>query len=60
MTETPVVLAVDDGSGGLKFKCPYCKCWHWHSAGEGPRVAHCFAAKSPFRSSGYILKKAEA
>lgn len=41
--------------GGVKFRCPHCKRTHYHSAGEGHRLAHC-GEDSPFYESGYILK----
>lgn len=35
--------------------CPWCEDLHSHSAGPGPRVAHCSDKASPYRATGYVL-----
>lgn len=37
--------------------CPFCACYHVHGDGPGHRVAHCNDPASPFRNTGYVLKK---
>lgn len=44
--------------GHLSAWCPYCKEIHHHGSGEGHRSAHCTSQESPYKQSGYILKKA--
>ena len=49
------------GDGVLwRFFCDHCRTCHHHGAGEGLRVAHCRDLRSPYRRSGYYLKRAEA
>lgn len=54
----PVVEAIrDDLRGFLKFYCRYCKAWHFHGAGDGHRVAHCWYDDSPYLQHGYVLRE---
>lgn len=56
--DLPVLAATERNlTGDLSVWCPFCKCWHHHGAGEGHRVAHCTNLDSPFRESGYIVKR---
>lgn len=38
--------------------CPYCACYHYHGDVEGERVAHCNSPYSPFKKTGYYIKRA--
>ncbi|EEM92710.1 hypothetical protein bthur0013_59400 [Bacillus thuringiensis IBL 200] len=54
----PVLLAYErDESGNLAVWCPYCACWHLHGQGDGHRMAHCQNRRSPFKKTGYVIKK---
>ncbi|MBP1934889.1 hypothetical protein [Ammoniphilus resinae] len=54
----PVLASFERNKEGmLSAWCPFCQCWHHHSAGEGHRIAHCTDNKSPFHDGGYVLKK---
>jgi len=58
----PVIRCTEDMSMkgghvvGWKFKCPFCKKNHYHSVGEGQRVAHCTSNTSHYKTTGYYLK----
>lgn len=54
MPDKPVIFAVQEKQG-LKFWCMFCSAIHYHSPGEGPRVAHCFK-ETPYSENGYFLK----
>lgn len=47
----------EDLVGGMKFYCQYCRVYHFHGEGDGPRVSHCTNSKSPYLKTGYILKR---
>jgi hypothetical protein len=56
----PVFLCepLSDDPGIWRFWCPFCKCWHNHSAGAGHVWAHCSNLHgSPFHEHGYILRR---
>lgn len=56
--EIPVLAAFErNNMGDLAAWCPYCQAWHYHSAPEGFRTAHCVNSGSPFIRTGYILKR---
>ncbi|WP_425343064.1 hypothetical protein [Priestia megaterium] len=56
--EYPILLAVESHPDGrLSAWCPYCIEFHHHGVGEGHRQAHCTNEASPFKETGYILKK---
>jgi hypothetical protein len=40
----------------MMFQCPFCKTWHLHGIGNGPRVDHCTNPESPFKQHGYFIK----
>lgn len=43
--------------GQLRFWCDYCNAYHFHSVGNGHRVAHCPDAASPYRRKGYLIEE---
>lgn len=43
----------------VRFKCQFCKCWHYHGRGDGHRAAHCWREDSPYLVGGYIVKEVE-
>lgn len=54
----PILFAFETNTKGhLSAWCPYCAKFHNHGAGEGHRIAHCTEEHSPFKQTGYILKK---
>lgn len=55
--EFPIMLGFEK-EGLLAVWCPFCADFHYHTDGEGHRVAHCKNPNSPFHISGYIVKKA--
>ncbi|MED1205884.1 hypothetical protein [Heyndrickxia acidicola] len=58
MKEIPVLEAFERNSDGmLSAWCSYCVEFHHHGAGEGHRIAHCTNEKSPYKITGYELKK---
>lgn len=39
--------------------CIYCRKFHYHGAGDGERIAHCYVSNSPYKEgSGYYLELA--
>jgi hypothetical protein len=53
----PVLLAEADSKDQWRAWCPFCIKYHHHRT-EGHRVAHCGSdSNSPFRETGYILKR---
>jgi hypothetical protein len=55
----PILAAYDVGNGRQWVVwCDYCVHWHAHSRGEGDRAAHCFDRSSPYRLTGYVLRRA--
>jgi len=57
----PIVKAFKIGKS-VKFWCPFCNRWHIHGGEpdrqwEGHRVAHCINEQSPYKETGYILKR---
>ena len=58
LTDFPVVLCKPDGERQWCFRCPYCKRYHYHSAGGGLRQPHCTGEHrhgTPF-ADGYVLR----
>lgn len=54
----PILLAFEHKKTGfLSVWCPYCCTFHFHGEGEGHRSAHCTNPNSPFKESGYVIKK---
>lgn len=54
----PIVECIRyDPKGFLKFWCRYCKMWHYHGKGDGPRAAHCFYVDSPYCKGGVFLRE---
>jgi hypothetical protein len=59
VTEIPSIV-VTRTKNGMEFWCPHCKCKHFHGlGGPGHYVAHCWWAKSPYKTTGYNLVFAE-
>ena len=56
LTGIPVLPAYDT-SYQYHVWCMWCRRWHFHSRGEGHRVAHCDKV-TPYTATGYILKLA--
>lgn len=54
----PILLGFPNGKNQLAVWCPYCYRWHYHGNVEGSRSAHCQNPYSPFKKSGYIVKRA--
>ena len=54
----PIIIGElrDDLLGGIKFRCKYCKKYHFHGIGEGVRNAHCKDYNSPYYKTNYFLK----
>jgi hypothetical protein len=63
----PVVYGMKLNGAQIGFWCPFCRCAHYHGSGEkvsvsghhilwGHRAAHCTAANSPFKKTGYDLQ----
>jgi len=40
---------------GWRYPCLYCKKWHFHGLGLGPRVSHCINEDSPYYGKTIIL-----
>lgn len=58
MKDYPVLAAFErNAEGMLSGWCPFCQDWHHHGVGEGHRVSHCINDNSPFKKTGYMLKK---
>ncbi len=54
-SDIPRLDAYDIGDGVHWIVwCVHCLRWHFHGAGSGHRVAHCFS-ESPYDVTGYIL-----
>jgi hypothetical protein len=53
--EKPTLLAYDRGNGQWMAWCDRCGRFHYHSAGEGHRTAHCQKDEG-YWDTGYILK----
>ncbi|MBX9955088.1 hypothetical protein H7T43_09175 [Peribacillus simplex] len=54
----PVLLAIErDQEGNLSVWCHNCGRFHHHGKEQGHVSAHCINEKSPFNSTGYVLKK---
>lgn len=41
----------------LTVWCPHCAQWHNHGTEAGHVVAHCKDERSPYRETGYYIKK---
>jgi hypothetical protein len=53
----PVFLC-DQVQDQWTFWCPFCQFQHWHSAGPGHRVSHCFTPEGKeAMPNGYVLRK---
>jgi hypothetical protein len=48
-------LPAEDLGDGLKVRCIWCRCSHFHGPGYGHRVAHCTNPRSPYLATGYVL-----
>jgi len=56
--EAPILDAyLSCPEGHLAVWCIYCRCWHYHGAGDGHRVAHCDRDDSPYQKTGYTLRQ---
>lgn len=53
--DAPILIAYRYSPSSLVVWCGYCQRWHWHSPGDGHRVAHCLLPTSPYHTTGYIL-----
>jgi hypothetical protein len=54
MADIPIIKA-ERIEGQCRFWCAFCKCFHYHSAESGHRVAHCHNRESPYDETGYVL-----
>lgn len=52
--EYPTLPAFDTGYQFVVW-CDHCRRWHFHSRGNGHRVAHCYVPNSPYDNPGYSL-----
>lgn len=55
----PVLLGFERSAStnALSVWCPYCCEWHNHGKETGHVVAHCIDIDSPFKETGYYIKK---
>ena len=51
----PILPAFDTGKHSVVW-CDHCRRWHFHSRGDGHRVAHCADRRSPYDATGYSLR----
>jgi len=56
-SDMPVLLALRCNEG-WKVWCPFCRVWHFHSEGDGVRVAHCFDG-SPWADKKYYVLRSK-
>lgn len=65
MNKRPVLKCFPASETQVKAWCPYCRKWHLHGYLESDRGhkslgafrANCMDENSPFKKTGYILKK---
>lgn len=55
----PVLLGFNrsKSDNSLMVWCPYCSEWHNHGNEQGHVIAHCTKNQSPFKETGYRIKK---
>lgn len=58
--DAPVLLGIERSTDGcFAVWCPYCVEFHRHGKEEGHVADHCTNEDSPFKSTGYYIKRAK-